>query len=195
MAAPAALPCAVFLLLALGLAGVAHVLWLRSAWSTPFALPLDGGMHLRGHRLFGANKMLRGLMMMPPATAATFALFAANREHLPAWLASGIWDMPTTQLAAVGFVCGTAFMLAELPNSFFKRQLDVAPGEAPASPLLRGLCLLIDRSDSTLGVLIALSIMLPLQPMVWLWALLLGSGLHWLFSIWLYRLKIKRRLS
>lgn len=195
MAAPAALPCAVFLLLAIGLAGVAHVFWLRGAWSKPFALPLDGGLHWRGQRLFGANKMWRGLMMMPPACAATFALFAANREYLPAWLADGIWDLPTGQLAAAGFVCGLAFMLAELPNSFFKRQLGVAPGTAPSTPLLRGLCLLIDRSDSTLGLLLALSIMLPLHPMVWFWALLPGSGLHWLFSLWLYRLKIKRRPS
>lgn len=195
MIAPAPLPCAVFLLLAIGLAGVAHVLWLRSSWSIPFALPLDGGMHLRGHRLFGENKMLRGLMMMPPATAMTFALFIANREYLPAWLASGIWEISTTQAAGAGFVCGLAFMLAELPNSLFKRQLDVSPGEAPSSPMLRWLCLVIDRSDSTLGVLIALSIMLPLQPLTWFWVLLLGASLHWLFSIWLYQLKLKKRLS
>ncbi len=195
MVAPAALPCAVFLLLAIGLAGVAHVLWLRSSWSKPFALPLDGGLHWRGQRLFGANKMWRGLMVMPPASAATFALFAARREYLPEWLADGIWALPPAQLAVAGFVCGLVFMLAELPNSFFKRQLGIEPGAAPAQPALRWLCLLIDRSDSTLGVLLALSIMLPLYPMAWVWVLLLGSGLHWLFSIWLYRLKIKRRLS
>ena len=194
-AAPAPLPCAVFLLLAIGLAGVAHVAWLRSAWSLPFAIALDGGLHLRGRRLFGDNKTLRGLMMMPLATSASFALFAASRECLPAWLSAGIWDMPTAQMAWVGMICGLAFMLAELPNSLFKRQLDVLPGDAPVSAPLRWLCLILDRSDSTLGVLIALSLMLPLHPMTWFWTLLLGSGLHWLFSIWLYRLKLKKRPS
>ncbi len=195
MVAPDSLPCAVFLLLAIGLAGVAHVAWLRSAWSQPFACAIDGGIHLRQRRLFGENKTLRGLMMMPPASAATFALFSVGRDSLPAWLANGIWNLPTAQMAWIGFLSGLAFMLAELPNSLFKRQLGVNPGEAPASPPLRLLCLVIDRCDSTIGVLIALSLTVPLHPMTWFWTLLLGSGLHWLFSIWLYRLKLKRRPS
>ena len=195
MAAPAPLSSALFLILAVGLAGVAHVAWLRSAWSLPFAFALDGGLRLRGHRLFGDNKTLRGLMMMPLATSATFALFAFYRDRLPAWLSAGIWDVSTAHMAWVGLVCGLAFMLAELPNSMFKRQLGISPGDAPTAMPLRWLCLLIDRSDSTLGVLIALSIMLPLHPLAWLWTLLFGSGLHWLFSIWLYRLKLKKRAS
>ena len=195
MAAPAPLPSAIFLLLAIGLAGVAHVWWLRSAWSSPFALALDGGLRLRGRRLFGDNKMLRGLMMMPLASSATFALFTFNRDYLPSWLSAGIWNLPTAQMAVIGFVCGLAFMLAELPNSIFKRQLDVPPGEAPDAPALRWLCLILDRIDSTLGVLIALSLMLPLHLLTWFWTLLLGTGLHWLFSIWLYRLKLKKRAS
>lgn len=195
MMTPHPLSSAIFLLLALGLAGIAHVLWLRSRWSAPFAVPLDGGLHLRGHRLFGENKMLRGLMMMPLASAATFALFAATRESLPTWLARGIWDLPTLKLAGVGFICGLTFMLAELPNSLFKRQFGITPGGAPTSAVLRLFCLLIDRVDATLGVLIVLTLMLPLHPQVWFWLLLLGTGLHWLFSFWLYRLKLKRRIS
>lgn len=195
MAAPAPFASSVFLLLALGLAGVAHVAWLRSAWSLPFAVALDGGLHLRGYRFFGDNKTLRGLMVMPLATSATFALFASYREALPAWLTAGIWDMPAAQMAGLGFFCGLAFMLAELPNSLFKRQLGVPPGGAPPAAALRWLCLIIDRSDSTLGVLIVLSIMVPLHPLAWFWTLVLGSGLHWLFSVWLYRLKLKNRPS
>lgn len=189
------LPCAIFLLLAIGLAGVAHVAWLRSPWSLPFAHAIDGGLLFRNHRIFGDNKTVRGLMMMPPATAATFALFAAFRDSLPAWFAAGIWDLPTGQMAVVGFFSGMAFMLAELPNSLFKRQLDVGPGEAPAGLMLRVLCLCLDRIDSTLGVLIFLTIILPIHPLTWLWTLFLGTGLHWIFSIWLYRLNLKRRPS
>ena len=86
-------------------------------------------------------------------------------------------------------------MLAELPNSFLKRRLGVAPGDAPASPGLRLFCFVLDRSDSTLGVLLALSLLLPVHPLTWVWALLFGAGLHWLFSFWLYRLRLKKRPS
>lgn len=193
MAAPAALPCAIFLLLAFALAGVAHVAWLKSRWSQPFAWPLDGGVTWRGRRIFGDNKTMRGFMMMPLAAAFAFAAVAALREQLPVWLASGIWPLPPGQMAWLGAISGLAFLLAELPNSFFKRRLDVAPGTAPTQPRLRVVCLVVDRCDSTIGVLLALSLLVPLATATWFWALLLGVGLHALFSIWLYQLRIKRR--
>lgn len=193
MAAPAALPCAIFLLLAFAFAGVAHVVWLKSSWSQPYAWPLDGGATWRGRRIFGDNKTMRGLMMMPLATAFAFAAFAALREQLPVWLAAGIWPLPAGEMAWLGAIAGLAFLLAELPNSFLKRRLDVAPGMAPEQPWLRVTCLVIDRCDSTLGVLLALGLLVPLAPATWFWALLLGIGLHALFSAWLFQLRIKRR--
>lgn len=193
--APPALPAAVFLVLALGLAGVAHVAWLRSAWSLPLAVPIDGGLCWRGCPLLGRNKTWRGLLAMPLAAAATFSLAAANRSHLPDWLAAGVWPLSSLELAGVGLVCGLSFMLAELPNSLLKRRVGIAPGEAATRPALRWPCLLIDRLDSSLGALAALSLLVPVRGMTWLWALGLGAGLHWLFSLLLYRLKLKRRIS
>lgn len=195
MTAPPPLPCALFLLLGLGLAGLVHVAWLRSRWSVGLACPLDGSLRVRGRRLLGENKTVRGLMVMPPATAVTFGLLARGRDGLPSWLASGIWSLPPARLASVGFVVGLAFMLAELPNSFFKRQLGVAPGASPRTARMRWVCLVIDRSDSTLGVLVALGMMLPLHPLTCVWALLFGGGLHWLFSVLLYHLRLKPRRS
>jgi CDP-2,3-bis-(O-geranylgeranyl)-sn-glycerol synthase len=183
------------LVFALATAGVVHVQWLRSPWSRPFAIPIDGGLYLNGQRLFGDNKMLRGLMVMPPASALSFGLLGAGRDHLPAWMAEGLWNISSGQLAWVGFCCGLAFMLAELPNSFLKRQLGVQPGDAAEQPTLRLLCMVLDRVDSTLGVLLTLSLLLPVHPLTWFWALLLGAGIHWLFSAWLYLLAVKKRVS
>jgi CDP-archaeol synthase len=195
LTAPPALPCAVFLVIALALAGGVHVAWLRSAWSRPFALPIDAGRLFRGVRVFGANKTYRGLMAMPAAAATVFAAFSSLRGALPAWLESGVWAVPAATLAMAGFVSGLAFMLAELPNSFFKRQMNIEPGGTPRTPLLRCVCFVIDRIDSTLGALLGLSLMLPMRPMTWIWCLLIGAGTHWLFSYWLYLLKLKARPS
>lgn len=192
---PPALACAVFVSLALSVAGIAHVTWLRSSWSRRYAVPLDGGVTWRGRSIFGANKTWRGLMVMPLAAALAFGLAALLRDFLPTWLAAGIWIRPAPQLALVGLLCGLAFMLAELPNSFLKRQFGINPGQAARHPLLRAWCLLIDRIDSTMGALIALNLLLPLPVMVWVWVPLFGISLHWAFSYAMYLLKLKPRPS
>jgi len=193
LAAPEPFAAALFLVLAMSAAGFVHVAWLRSAASRRLAQPLDGGLTVRGRRLFGANKMLRGFVAMPLAGAAVFALLGALREAMPMWLAAGMWPLAPAQYAALGFACGLAFMLAELPNSFVKRQLDVTPGQPPAHPALRAVFFVIDRLDSVLGVLVAASLLVPVQAATWLWVLLLGPCLHAVFSVILHRLGVKAR--
>lgn len=174
-------------------AGVAHVLWLRTALSRRFAWPVDGGLSVRGRRLFGDNKRVCGFMVLPPVTALTFMLIGWNRGHLPAFFADGLWPLSLLQYAGLGLVCGFAFMLAELPNSFIKRQLDVSPGQAPVQRWLRPVILLGDRLDSVLGVLLALSLLVPVSPATWFWVLVFGPALHGAFSIVMHGLGIKAR--
>jgi CDP-2,3-bis-(O-geranylgeranyl)-sn-glycerol synthase len=193
VSAPDGFLSAAWLVVALSIAGAAHVLWLKSSSGKRFALPLDGGATFRGRRVFGANKQVRGLMMMPLAGAMAFMLLGGLRDRYPDWMAAGLWDISPGAYAALGFACGLAFMLAELPNSFFKRQLDVAPGEAPVRGALRVACLVLDRCDSTLGVLLVLTLLVPVSFATWLWALLLGPVSHAAFSMWLHRERLKAR--
>jgi len=185
--------CAVFIVVAMSLAGIAHVLWLRSRWSKDFSQPLDGGLTFRGRRLFGANKMLRGLMVMPVAAALTFSAIGVLREWLPGWLAAGMWDLAAGEYALLGLACGLAFMIFELPNSFLKRQLDVTPGEAPRRSWLRLLCFVFDRCDSTLGVMLVTAVALPVSGETWLWVFILGPISHTAFSALLHRFGEKAR--
>lgn len=190
---PHGLANALWLVAMLSAAGVAHVLWLKSRWAKRLTQPIDGGAMLRGRRVFGANKMVRGLVAMPIAAAAAFAAIGAMRDAYPQWLARGLWDLSAGGYALLGFACGLAFMLAELPNSFLKRQLDVAPGAAPRQRWLRPVCFVLDRSDSTLGVLTVVSAALPVSVATWGWMLVLGPASHAAFSAWLYRAKVKAR--
>jgi CDP-2,3-bis-(O-geranylgeranyl)-sn-glycerol synthase len=193
--APHALSCAVFLVAAMSLAGIAHAMWLRSRTAQSFHAPVDFNLRVRGRPLFGANKMWRGFVVMPLGGALAFWAFAMLRgtDALPAWLAAGMWELPPMSYAWLGFACGLAFMLAELPNSFVKRQLDIAPGMAPERGGLATACFVIDRIDSVLGVLIVVTLLLPVSAATWGWVLVLGPGVHGAFSVWLHRLGVKAR--
>jgi hypothetical protein len=84
-------------------------------------------------------------------------------------------------------------MAGELPNSFLKRQLDIEPGEMARSPILRWALFALDRCDSILGLLVALSIFVPTTWEIWIGMLLIGAGIHWLFNVVLYLLRVKSR--
>ena len=130
---------------------------------------------------------------MPVAAAASFWLAGSLRDMLPAWLERGLWDVSPGHYALLGFAAGLTFMLAELPNSFFKRRLGILPGESPQAGWARLVCPLLDRIDSILGTLIAVSLLVPVSPVTWLWVLLIGPGVHALFSTVLFRLHVKER--
>lgn len=140
---PAVVACA-FGPLFLGLA--LHGLALRHRWLPFLQLLLDAGATFRGRRVFGANKTLRGIAFVSLGTAIGYALAAwlGLFSTLP-WpsLSTGWW-------IALGAAVGAAAMLSELPNSFLKRQLDVAPGGTGSGLTALGLYVL-DQVDFLLG--------------------------------------------
>ena len=98
---------------------LAHAPVLRYDLLPRLKRPLD-----RGSGLFGDNKTWRGALMMSGGTlAATAALtrFDWFRRRLPAELR----DAPPL---AYGALLGAGVVLGELPNSFLKRRLGIAPG-------------------------------------------------------------------
>jgi len=118
-------------------------------------LPLDGGLRWRGRPVLGENKTVRGVVVMIAATSLASGLV---------WLLLGRPGLEERGLAtqaahpfAWGALLGGGYVAGELPNSFVKRQLDVAPG-APARGVLRPLFWLVDQCDSLVGVVAASSL-------------------------------------
>jgi hypothetical protein len=187
---------ALFLMAAFVLAGIAQVTWLASRWSHAFLLPLDGGCTVRGRRIFGDNKTVRGLIVMVPATALSFvaasrlAMFVAGVQTTEA---AGLWPLSAAGYAAIGALAGLGFMLGELPNSFVKRQLGVAPGKLAVHRAGAVWQLAIDRVDSGLGMLAALSLAVDVPWRTWALVVFVGWALHWSFSVVLFRLRVKPR--
>jgi CDP-archaeol synthase len=193
MPRPNAASCAMFLLLAFSLAGLAQSVWLGSRISQRWQMPLDAGLRVRGRRLFGQNKTLRGVVVMVPATALSFAAIRAGA----AWLHidGGLWLLSMWGYAGVGAVAGAGFMLGELPNSFIKRQLDVRPGHAPEGTFARAASFAADRLDSIVGMAIALLLCVPVPAMTWVYVAGLGPVLHGAFSVLVFRLGGKARAA
>lgn len=184
------LSCALFLILGLALAGLAHSAWLRAPVSRAFLLPLDCGLHFRGRRLLGANKTVRGFMVMVPAAAVIFAALAWLFERVGA---DSPWSLSISGYAWLGALAAFGLMAGELPNSFVKRQLDIAPGTAPSGRRAAAVCFIVDRLDSILGMLVAVTAAVGTPWQTWAWVILLGSGVHWSFSVLLYTLGVKER--
>jgi CDP-2,3-bis-(O-geranylgeranyl)-sn-glycerol synthase len=90
--------------------------------------PIDGGCTIGGKRLFGDNKTWRGVLVAVTASAAS----AAAQEHLVGDAVGPLlavdWD--AVPAAPFGALMGLGAMLGELPNSFVKRCVGIAPGAA-----------------------------------------------------------------
>ena len=102
--------------------------------------PIDGGRHV-----FGNNKTWRGALCMFTgvliATGICWPLLpdSLRDEH---WL-------------AVGALIGAGTVLGELPNSYLKRRLGIAPGERRTTPA--GIALIVyDQADFVPGIALAL---------------------------------------
>lgn len=127
-------------------APLAHAPVLRFNLLPQLARPIDGARTVRGRRVFGANKTWRGAaVMFAGVLGATVALQrrAWYRERLPL-------ELRDVSPVVTGSLLGAGVVLGELPNSFLKRQLDIAPGEQRGS--LAGFAIsLFDQADFVLA--------------------------------------------
>lgn len=158
---------AIYLLLPLAVGGLVHGLTMKYGLVPFLAVPIDGGRHYRGKRIFGDNKTYRGVVVMAAGTALGYAIQAALHafEGVRPY---EVLDYTTPATWLVGAAVGGACMLAELPNSFLKRRLGIASGEA-ASGLWAAIFYTVDQIDLVAGFWLVLLWVLPFEPRLF-WA-------------------------
>jgi CDP-2,3-bis-(O-geranylgeranyl)-sn-glycerol synthase len=116
------------------------------AWSRR---PIDSGATFRGRRLFGDNKTWRGAVCMVAGCILTVALQKyVVKDRAGDW---AVIDYGQANIFGLGMVLGGGAVLGELSNSFVKRQLGIAPGEA-ARGLLAPAFYLWDQVDSLFAI-------------------------------------------
>jgi CDP-2,3-bis-(O-geranylgeranyl)-sn-glycerol synthase len=114
--------------------------------------PLDGGRTFRGRRLFGDNKTWRGALAMSGGVLGAALLLSRS----PAYWSRLPGEIQRAGPLVFGALLGLGVVFGELPNSFLKRQLGIAPGAQRLSPL--GVALSIfDQGDFVPGIWLLLS--------------------------------------
>ncbi len=111
--------------------------------------PIDGGHTLRGRRLLGDNKTWRGALAMTAGPLLATTLLSRTRW----WRAKVPAEVAAADPVLLGTVLGASVWVGELPNSFLKRQLGIAPGTQDRSAA--GVAIsVVDQFDFVLGMVL-----------------------------------------
>lgn len=109
-----------YLLLPAGFANMAPVLFRNFEFLNT---PVDFGKKLYDHRIFGANKTWRGILL---GITIGIAIALAQKLLLP-YL--GSITLIKDDFLMFGLISGLGAMFGDLAGSFFKRRLDIKPGK------------------------------------------------------------------
>jgi len=140
----------------------AHGICIKFGWLNFLVHAVDGGAEFRGKRVFGANKTWRGIAAMALGTALGSAIQAIWLHNYESVRALELFDYSLSKALPVGLLMGLACGLSELPNSFIKRQLDIAPG-ATASGWINAIFYILDQVDFLVGIWIVLAFVVEIS--------------------------------
>lgn len=122
--------------------------------------PIDGSRSWRGIRLFGDNKTWRGVVVDVLGCTLGVGIQAALGDRVGG-LAVVDYARPTSLL--LGVAMGVGIAIGELPNSFVKRRVGIAPG-ATARGWRRVAFYLWDQLDLLTGAWPVLAIWIGATP-------------------------------
>ena len=197
----------VWLTLPVILTAILHMVVVSAGWLPRLSVPLDGGRRLGGKPIFGPNKTWRGVLVMSVGSGllgflqgALLGDWAAGRGLECVDLAAfGRTLLPAGELAralgtaAAAFVLGTGYVLGELPNSFLKRRLDVAPGQTRRG-LAGAIFFVVDQADSVIAGVGLAALVLGLGWRLFLVGTAFLTLVHLFFNALLWAVKLRRNL-
>jgi hypothetical protein len=140
----------------------AHGFSIKYGWFSSLVEPIDNRKTFRGKRIFGENKTYRGIFAAASGSALGFAVQAFVLHRYEIFQRLELLDYASVKVVFIGFIIGAAAMLGELPNSFLKRQIDIAPG-GTTSGALSLLFYIFDQIDYLPGVWIVLAFFIGLS--------------------------------
>jgi CDP-diglyceride synthetase len=140
--------------------------------------PLDFGASVGGRRVFGDNKTWRGAIVIVVGVTVTTLLLS----QWDWWWSEIPGDLRDAGALPYGLLLGLGVVLGELPNSFLKRRLDIAPGTQRRTPA--GLALTIyDQADFVLVVWLLLLPLWVMTPLEALWVFAVVTVVHLVINV------------
>lgn len=125
--------------------------------------PIDGGRTWRERRLFGPNKTWRGVVTVCVGNAIGVGLQTTVLHDVPALRAVELFDYGAVNGWLLGLLIGFLTALAELPNSFMKRQSGIAAG-GPGSGASGAFYYVLDQVDVLFGLWLAYALVMRVTP-------------------------------
>lgn len=168
----------VFPLLFAGL--IHHLVIVRYNLFSFISKPIDHDWYFKGKPLFGKNKTWRGILTVPILSS----IGSLTISHI-------VPISTTLHPALVGLLLGLGYAIAELPNSFIKRRLNIQAGEK-SKDKFRIFFLVIDQIDSVIGAILVMLLIYPASFVLCVLIFIIGSSLHLLIDIYLYRHNYKK---
>lgn len=160
--------------------------------------PIDGGLNMSdGRRIFGDNKSWIGAAVLICLAIILTVFWGLVNSLNPAvqahnWLYSVHSNTFTYNMVA-GALLGLAYIVAELPNSFMKRRLRIAPGAVLSG--MRGIPnIIIDHTDSVIGAAIVLWYLCRLTFVEFMVIIVVGGATHLIVNILLVRVGVKKNI-
>lgn len=191
------LPQLLFLIAILVCAGAINMVFVKASLLSGLSRPMDRGVRFRdGKRLLGDNKTWKGFFGMVAITAICFAAAGWLAASFPLFQRLSL--IPFHEFKSplnvwfFGAMWGLAYVLAELPNSFLKRRIDIPPGEN-ARGLKGFFFLVLDQADSVIGCVIVLPLFSSITWPDAIMLVVLGSLIHYLTNLGLFAVHLKKQ--
>lgn len=178
-----------YIIVPLVLAGMVQSVVPKKNWLPRLNVPLDFGATLRGKEVFGSNKTWRGIFVMTTGTVVVVYI-QTLLYNLEFFKRLSLIDYSVYNWFTVGVLLALGYLLAELPNSFIKRRLNIPPGKQSSRGLL--MQYFIDQADSCLGVAIVLLLFFNFEPNIAFVVFFVGLVVHIIFDQTMYKLGVKK---
>lgn len=171
---------ALWLTLPIVVGGVAHMFFVSNDWLPSLKVAI-------AEHAFGKNKTWRGVIVMPLVTVPGVLLLSALSVFLPDRLALTLADV---SLILLGLSLGFGYVIFELPNSYAKRWVGIAPGETPECG--KWWFIVMDQLDSAFGFALVYAIFLDLPAITYLFLLVQFPFVALLVKRILYWVRLKK---
>lgn len=147
-------------------------------------IPLDFRLTLRGKRLFGDNKTVRGLVAGYFAAWIAIALQIWAYNNFEIIRDFSLFDYSQMNIWLFAAVFSLGALGGDALESFFKRQLNIKPGQSWAP---------YDQIDWILGAVVLSLFVTDFGASIYLWAIVWGMILHPMSTVigWFFKLKDK----